>query len=542
MNTLPKICNHCAKGYSHLLASCPHCGNGDPYDFHEDPFLSGQYMGSNNAIDLPEGARFLEGRFTIKSLIGRGRWASVYLAHDSIRKMEVALKVMAIGPGDQDEALAVFQNELDMHTSISDLSHTIHLFDVHIAPWGGVSLLLLAMEYAEGGSLRDWLTPNRGNIAIRRSKGLDFFVQACLGYQAIHGVGAVYLDTNPANFLFKGGMLKISDLGTAHLIGKGGYDAAQSHGQTSLELGTPVYMSPEQFQVGHPDDLDHRSDIYSLGVVLFEILSTGGRPPFDGSMERIRDCHLNVSPARIRGLEHRLQNCLDGCLAKDPNNRFQSIEELIESLEKRSAPAFTQDLGNEPESSTSTDERYDQAVSAYQSGDLISAASLAKEILEQQPNHELARKLLSDLGERDQLAEQLYTEAMTLLAEGSMAAAIELIQEAMETYPNHPSSRIALSRAKTASARFAECMESGKSALQNGAWDTAADLLGEALRLNREVPNVLGVLNQVNRIIQARDQMYSALSRCEFPRAGQMAGLADSLVNELLASLPALSK
>ncbi|KMY65563.1 hypothetical protein AAU61_21620, partial [Desulfocarbo indianensis] len=154
--------------------------------------MSGQYSGVSTTINLPAGTKLLDGRFTIKNFLGRGRWASVYLAHDSLRKMEVALKVVVLGPGSQEEALAVFQNELDLHTNISDLSHIIHLFDVNIVPWGGVSLLLLAMEYAEGGSLRDWLTRNQSNKEVRRREGLVFFVQACLGYQPIHSAGWVY--------------------------------------------------------------------------------------------------------------------------------------------------------------------------------------------------------------------------------------------------------------------------------------------------------------------------------------------------------------
>lgn len=542
MNTLPKICQHCARGYSHLLETCPHCGKGEPVFSPGNPFLSGQYSGVSTTINLPAGTKLLDGRFTIKNFLGRGRWASVYLAHDSLRKMEVALKVVVLGTGSQEEALAVFQNELDLHTNISDLSHIIHLFDVNIVPWGGVSLLLLAMEYAEGGSLRDWLTRNQSNKEVRRREGLVFFVQACLGYQPIHSAGWVYLDTNPANFLFSNGVLKVSDLGAAYLLGRDGHGAAWLQGQGILELGTPIYMSPEQFQVGHPDDLDHRSDIYSLGVVLFEILSPGGRPPFAGSMERIRDCHLNVRPARIRDLEPHLQQCLDRCLAKDPDRRFQSVEELIEALEKKPAPASSPKMENERIPAPTPDDKYQRAATAYQREDLQLAVRLLTEILEQQPGHERARELLDDLRARHRLAEQLFTEATALLGDGSMATAMELVQEAMETYPDHPSTRIVLTRAKSASSRFADCMMAAESALQNGAWDNAASFLSEALRLNREVPNVGSVLNRVNQIRQAIADMHGALSRSEYSRAGQLAGLADALAEELRSSLPALSE
>ena len=537
MNGEFKICSYCARGYSHLLDACPHCGSSKIADYQGNPFWSSPYTRDRTVLDIPPDTQLLDRRFTVKTLLGRGRWASVFLAQDRIRKMDVALKIVVLGPGNPEDALGAFRNEVTLHTSLTDLSHVVHLFDVHVIPWGGVSLLLLPMEYAEGGSLRDWIQSKQKDCETRRQNGVNLFLQACQGYRAIHQAGAVHLDTKPENLLLVGGVVKVSDLGAAYMRKRDGNDPAFSPFMPQLELGTPIYMSPEQFQIAHPEDLDHRSDIYSLGVVLYEMISRGGRPPFLGSPERVRDCHLNVQPAPLKNIEPHLKEAVARCLAKDPEERFGSVDELIEALREQPQSPPIREEDQEQRLYSSVDEKYQKAASCYQEGDLSRATSLVEEVLAEQPDHVRAHQLSRKLQERYRLAEQLYAEASLLLEKGEMAPGVDLIQEATEVYPEHPSAVPVLSKASFHSRRFAECMTEATTALKNGAWDNAASLFEEALRLNRQVPNVVEVLNQVNRIRQAKTEMHAALFRAEFDRADQLAGLADSLAKDLLESI-----
>ena len=165
----------------------------------------------------------------------------------------------------------------------------------------------------------------------------------------------------------------------------------------------------------------------------------------------------------------------------------------------------------------------------------------AEEILNQRQDHSQARALLEEIQERYRRADRFYTEASTLLDAGRMGDSVNHINEAMEAYPDHPSAGSVLTKAEMNSERFAECMATATTAMQNGAWDTAASLLDEAMRLDRQVPNVVEAINSINRIRQAITDMHAALSSSDFPRAGQLAGLADSLADDLLTSLPGLS-
>lgn len=542
MTTGLKTCSFCGQSYSHLLVSCPKCESGDNAGRQSNPFLSGQYEGEPVAFNLPSGTKLLDERFTVNHLLGHGRWASVFLCHDCLRDIDIALKVVPLGPRNQGKASKVNHDELHLHAKLSDLSHVIHLLDVNIIPWGGINLLLLAMEFADGGSLRDWLVRNQKDVETRKREGLAFFIQACRGYQAIHQVGALHLDTKPENLLFVNGVLKVSDLGTAYLLGRGEAKANLLAEPSSLEMGTATYMSPEQFQVAHPEDLDQRSDIYGLGGILHEIVSLRARPPFGGSLERIRDCHLNVRPAQIPGIEPHLQKALDKCLAKDPEERFQSVDELINAIAQPPKPNSAQETRGERRGHVSIDEKFQEALLHFDNKDFARATRVSEEILSLRQDHLQARGLLQEVQERYRQADQIYAEASTLLEEGRMDGCFSLITEAMEVYPGHPSTGPVLTKAKMKSGRFVECMASATEALQNAAWDNAASLFEEALQLNRQVPNVVEVLNRINRIRQAISGMHTALSQSDFPRAGQLAGLADSLTEDLMASLPGLGE
>ena len=540
MNQQFKICDYCARGYSRMLLVCPHCGHSGWAKPEGNPFWSGQYQGVRSPIDIPAGSRLQNERFIIKEPLGQGRWASVYLAHDHLRNLDVALKLIPMGPASNTDHLNACQQEMELHATLTDLSHVIHLFDAHVIPWQGVSLLLLAMEYADGGCLRQWLNQNRRDRETRIRAGLDFFLQACRGYQAIHAVGAVHLDTKPENLLFAGGVLKVSDLGAAYLSTRSDVQGVAHDRPSSLEMGTPVYMSPEQFRVAHPADLDHRSDIYSLGVVLYELLSPGCRPPFAGSLERVRDCHINVKPARLNGIEPHLADAVEKCLAKDPADRFQSVKDLIEALTEPLAPQTVIDDDYERLFPEDNRDKYQEAVSCFQNGELAEAAALLEQVLTARPDHSQARRLNRDVQARFQSAEHLYTEAATLIGQGDMDMGLSRVEQAMELYPEHPESTPVLAKAKSQSRLFAEYMESATEALRNGLWDKAAALFERALQLDNQAPNVVEVLHRINQIRQARGNMHEALMRSDFSLAGELAGLVDSLAEQLLESLPAV--
>jgi hypothetical protein len=176
----------------------------------------------------------------------------------------------------------------------------------------------LVMAFAGSETLRDRI-PANGKLPApaERDELLRFFLQCCRGLAALHERSLVHFDIKPANVFLKGAVARLGDYGLSKLV-------THSRGSLSMGRGTPYYMAPEMLQRRG----DHRSDIYSLGVMLYEILC--GRVPFTGDSEwevlRKHETEAPALPAHLSGLERAV---LQRCLQKDPAARYQSVHDLI---------------------------------------------------------------------------------------------------------------------------------------------------------------------------------------------------------------------
>ncbi len=186
------------------------------------------------------------------------------------------------------------------------------------------------MEYIDGVTLKD-LIQNKGALPI--GVGLRIAKQMCHGLEAAHKQGVIHRDIKPQNMLIlpETGELKIMDFGIARLSEVRG-DAASGLTTAGTVMGTPDYMPPEQAQ-GKPADF--RSDIYSLGVVLFEVF--GGRLPFQGDTPMATVvAHIQQQPPRPRAINKRVPEDLERvilrCMEKDPAARFGSVAEVLDAL------------------------------------------------------------------------------------------------------------------------------------------------------------------------------------------------------------------
>ena len=141
------------------------------------PFIT---EGSNdNEISLTEGQELL-GRFVIKTRLGAGRFSTVYHAHDRERREDIALKVLVAGPGRAQAATEQLRQVFHLQDRINDFTHVAKVYDLHTADYGGFSLVLLPMEYAEAGSLGWWLAKYKHNREHRISEGMELFKQVCI--------------------------------------------------------------------------------------------------------------------------------------------------------------------------------------------------------------------------------------------------------------------------------------------------------------------------------------------------------------------------
>jgi len=254
-------------------------------------------------------------RFQIKKHLGSGSIAEVYLAFDKLRDQDVAIKVMETGNSDSTCPAEQLKSEIAAYERIKDFHHVLKVYDLQTIAFGATELLVLSMEYADGGTFRKWLTDNQNNGQIRKTQGIEYFKQACLGLKAVHEVGTVHLDVKPENILFVNGVAKIADfsisaLQESHTISRD-LNYQSDFFESEKGFGTPKYMSPDHFMCSYRDELDASADIYSLCIMLYEIHHPKGRTPFSGGYRRLRDLHINVRPPSLLQVDENLRRVID---------------------------------------------------------------------------------------------------------------------------------------------------------------------------------------------------------------------------------------
>ncbi len=273
----------------------------------------------------------LAGKYTIEEVVGRGGMGIVYKAEDTKLKRNVALKFLPPELVQDEEARIRFVLEAQAAASLSHPNIcTIH----EINEEGGKSFIV--MEYVKGQSLKAKI--ERGPLEVQEA--LDIAIQMAEGLEDAHKRGIVHRDIKSANIMVtEKGQAKVMDFGLAKV--KGG-TLLTREGTT---LGTVAYMSPEQ---ARGEEVDHRTDIWSLGVVLYETLS--GELPFRGDREAsilYSVVHEEPRPLKEikRDLPPELQQIISRALKKSPESRYASAEEMLKDLRKYQDSLRAEELG-----------------------------------------------------------------------------------------------------------------------------------------------------------------------------------------------------
>src|SRR6266436_8088519 len=277
------------------------------------------------------------GRFEIIREIGKGAMGQVFLANDPKIERKVAIKTIVLPPGtSEDEARETSQRFLREAQAAGKLLHPniVTIFDV--GEEAGVSFI--AMEFIEGETLEKYTKPE-SLLSLRRVQEIVEQAASALDYAHLNHV--IHRDIKPANLmLLKGGVLKVTDYGLAK-------NPSANLTQAGVLLGTPSYMSPEQIQ-GH--ELDGRSDLFSLGVVLYELL-TGVRPFEGDSISTIIYRVLYEDPrppaAYNPALPPEINGILEKALAKAPEDRYAAGANLVADL-RRAFSALPPDTMSRP--------------------------------------------------------------------------------------------------------------------------------------------------------------------------------------------------
>ncbi|HEY4238934.1 MAG TPA: serine/threonine-protein kinase [Kofleriaceae bacterium] len=277
------------------------------------------------------------GAYTVVQRIGEGGMGAVYLAEHTALRRRAAIKILHAEYSHRADVVARFFNEARAATAIDDPG-IVQIFDFGQHTDGTVYLV---MELLNGESLEQRLRRER---ALPISDVLRFVRQAASTLGAAHARGIVHRDLKPENLYAVrdpevpgGERAKILDFGIAKLGGSLG----EGKTNTQAVLGTPAFMSPEQCRGA--GQVDHRSDLYSLGCVLYALLT--GRPPFDaegaGEIIAMHLRELPMPPSVLRGgVPPELDSIVMRCLAKDPAHRFQTAAELAMALDALAHAGF----------------------------------------------------------------------------------------------------------------------------------------------------------------------------------------------------------
>jgi serine/threonine-protein kinase len=278
----------------------------------------------------------VSGRWIVDSVIGHGAMGVVCAAHHIELGQRVAVKFLRASLARNESVVERFLDEARAASALQG-EHIVRVFDVGQTQSG---LPYFVMEYLEGVSLEARL---RQEGPLAPAQAVDFMLQACDGLREAHAGGIVHRDVKPENLLIiKGGggrreVVKLVDFGIAKRL-----DASRSKIVTGPQdrIGSPCYMSPEQMT--SPRDVDPRTDVWGLGVLLYQSLT--GRLPFDGStleevFQRIQTADA-IPPSELRsGIDFRLDAIVARCLRKDPNDRYPSVAELATDLDRFGTPS-----------------------------------------------------------------------------------------------------------------------------------------------------------------------------------------------------------
>ncbi len=266
--------------------------------------------------DLRKGSRPLIKGYRLIRRLSSSEYSSVYLAERESASLKVVLKVLRQVP-DLADGLGAFDRFLQEYELIAGLEHSgiIHIYDLGV----GDDHAHIVMEYMPGGDLKARIA-----AGINERDAVSYLKQIAGAITQIHGVGILHRDLKPGNVMFRDdGSLAIIDFGLAKQMRLD----AEITGSGEI-FGTPYYMSPEQ---GHAEEVDERSDVYSLGVIFYEML-TGDKPYRANNAMGIIYKHSNAPIPLLPARVSHYQSVINLMLAKDPNDRLQSVAELDEWL------------------------------------------------------------------------------------------------------------------------------------------------------------------------------------------------------------------
>lgn len=437
----------------------------------------------------------LSDRYEIGNTIASAPGRLVCRAHDKIAGHEAVLKISRESKDVEGTFTASLKNEARVAEHAGHHPNILTYFSLdRLQSIRGDTLLALATELAPDGSLRNLYHRDGPDISSPK-EALAVIRQVCAALAHLHDKGILHLDLKPENILLFGKTGKLADFESS-LIPASKKDIA-ANGQEEEPVcrrGTSVYMAPERFVVQHTEELGPTADIYSLGIMLYELIDSSGRPPWTGSARYIRSSHLREDPLRGSSFEPATIRIISKCLQKDPSHRYQSIDELLPDLD-----AMEQELLKTDESCTH--------------------------------NH-------APCAEAKAEADAIYLELGQSVRDGDIEEMLELLNEAESIYPSHPKGRLTSLRLGRRVRAFSDSITLCAKTLASGDLAGALWHVKDAALVNPESTLVGKLIAHLEpKVIEAA--LLKALKARDFDQALKYAEMLDNLgfnVNALSAS------
>lgn len=435
--------------------------------------------------------KVLGNRYRILREIGAGGMAKVYLAEDSTSGDLVAVKVLYPQFSQDISFVQRFIREARLASTLTD-PHIVHVLDYG----ADRDLQYLVMEYVEGKDLNT-LLKERG--ALEWTYALELLDQLASALEHAHSHDIVHRDIKPQNLMLdESGLLKVLDFGIARK------PALPSLTQSGF-IGSPYYASPEQAM---GEDVDIRSDIYSAGIVLYELLS--GRIPFNAkSPWSIISQHISSDPPPINLPAGKIPASVDALLqqmlAKQPEQRYQTPTQIRQAIATAFAQEHSSPRINQPDQISLVESLSQRAGEALQAQKWARAVDLLSQAAKLDPGNTIIAANLAQAKAEVEL-EAAYKAGQKALDNGRWEEAVKSLSAVSRARPNDPQAAVLLNRAQKAQTQdnthkvLADRYQEGIAHCQAGRWRQAVEVLSEVRRLAPGYEQVDQLLAEAQRM------------------------------------------
>ncbi len=444
------------------------------------------------------------GKYEIIEELGRGAMGVVYKARDPFIGRLVALKTISPGLLDNPELLKRFYREAQAAGGLQHPNIVI-IYDLGEAD----GLPYIAMEFLEGESLEK-LIARQSSVPVAQK--LNIVMQLCRGLDYAHKRGIVHRDIKPGNIIaLHDGMVKVVDFGIVRLT-------STSMTSTGMVIGTVGYMSPEQI---HGEHVDARSDLFSVGVVMYELLTY--KRPFAGpNVTSVLLKIINEEPPPVNELapavSQQLSDIVHRCLRKKPDERFQSLEEVVIELEPL-ARVMQREM---------VDELVKRSQDLIQKKEFSQARESLRNALLVDSSHGQAKTLMNLVtAELKRLetypkVQELFVAGESALKDGNYKEASEKFQEVLRLDSQHGQAQQLLERSRsemTRALRLKQGLDTSQRAISEGDLTLAESELQKVFEVDAENAKAKAMLGQVHSERASRERRARLLENLRQGRA-----------------------